>query len=209
MHIRKIYMPYSLAEIDIYNKEEHPLSQQVRQLLQKKGFFLKDAQDTAGIREAILRLQKAENLAPTGRLDPRTYCRLCDADVSEIIPVSGPKRANMILTQGRIFIKKSIRQLTLLDGNRQIRIYPVAIGKPSTPTPEGDFSIAIKILNPGGILGTRWMGLNFNPDYGIHGNNAPWSIGTMASKGCVRMHNNHVEELFTMVRFGTPVIIRP
>lgn len=51
--------------------------------------------------------------------------------------------------------------------------YPIGIGKPLNPTPEGKFSIAVKILNPGGILGTRWMGLDFDPNYGIQGTNAP------------------------------------
>ena len=83
----------------------------------------------------------------------------------------------------------------------------MAIGKPSTPTPEGNFVIANKIFNPGGVLGSRWMGLNFG-SYGIHGTDAPWFIGQMISHGCIRMHNNHAEELFSFVNVGTPVFIR-
>lgn len=207
MNIRKIYLSPSLAEFNISNKEKLHVTR-IQGLLQKKGFYREQAQDTGELGKAILRFQKAEKLAPTGRIDPITYCRLCDADTAEIAPVRGTMRPDMALPQGRILINKSSRQLTLFNGNRQISNYPVGIGKPSTPTPEGDYAIATKILNPGGILGTRWMGLNFDPNYGIHGNNAPWSIGHLVSSGCVRMYNNHVEELFTLVRLGTPVIIR-
>jgi lipoprotein-anchoring transpeptidase ErfK/SrfK len=42
----------------------------------------------------------------------------------------------------------------------------------------------------------------------IHGTNKPWLIGTMISNGCIRMHNMNVEELFPLVKVGTPVYIR-
>ena len=43
--------------------------------------------------------------------------------------------------------------------------------------------------------------------YGIHGTNRPWSIGTYASLGCVRMFNEDIEELFEIVAPGTRVVI--
>lgn len=110
-------------------------------------------------------------------------------------------------TQLKISIVKSARTLTLLQNDAPARSYPVAIGKPSTPTPVGNYVVASKILHPGGILGTRWLGLNYDA-YGIHGTSRPWLIGQMVSNGCVRMHNAHVEELFSLVQVGTPVYIR-
>lgn len=109
--------------------------------------------------------------------------------------------------QGRILIVRSSRLLTLYNGNALVRQFPVALGKAATPTPLGNFSIASKIVNPGGVLGTRWMGLNFDA-YGIHGTNKPALIGSYVSNGCIRMHNSHVEELFFLVGVGTPVWIR-
>ena len=48
-------------------------------------------------------------------------------------------------------------------------------------------------MNWGGGFGTRWLGLNVPWGiYGIHGTNQPWSIGTQASAGCIRMFNRHV-----------------
>ena len=110
-------------------------------------------------------------------------------------------------TRPSIMIAKSNRQLTLFAGSSPLRQYPVAIGKPSTPTPSGNYAIATKILKPGGVLGTRWMGLNYDA-YGIHGTNSPWLIGKMVSNGCIRMHNHNAEELFSLIHVGTPVYIR-
>lgn len=41
----------------------------------------------------------------------------------------------------------------------------------------------------------------------IHGTNEPWSIGTAASSGCIRMLNEHVLELYGTVRNGARVIV--
>jgi lipoprotein-anchoring transpeptidase ErfK/SrfK len=57
---------------------------------------------------------------------------------------------------------------------------------------------------PGNPVGTRWMGLSA-AGYGIHGTNAPGSIGKAASHGCIRMRNRDVEELFELVGVGVTV----
>lgn len=41
--------------------------------------------------------------------------------------------------------------------------------------------------------------------YRIHGTDAPWTIGKNVSKGCVRMHNAHVIELYKRIKVGTKV----
>ena len=112
------------------------------------------------------------------------------------------------------------RTLELFSGSALIKVYPIAIGKPSTPSPLGNFSIINKEYDPswypprGGYvvpsgpdnpLGYRWMG--FLPLYGIHGTNAPWAIGEAVSNGCIRMKEEDVEEIFEVVPYGTPVHI--
>ncbi|HHY37553.1 MAG TPA: L,D-transpeptidase family protein [Clostridia bacterium] len=111
--------------------------------------------------------------------------------------------------QVRIVIEIETRTLTLYLGGRVHGVYPVALGKPSTPTPQGDWHIRSKEVNPSWpVLGTRWMGLDIPwGNYGIHGTNAPWSIGRYISNGCIRMHNHHVEEVFDLVPLYTPVLI--
>ncbi|MCO5063329.1 MAG: L,D-transpeptidase [Rhizobiaceae bacterium] len=43
--------------------------------------------------------------------------------------------------------------------------------------------------------------------YRIHGTNAPWTIGTSASSGCIRMRNQDVIELYEMVKVGAKVVV--
>ncbi|OPX84514.1 MAG: putative L,D-transpeptidase YkuD [Pelotomaculum sp. PtaB.Bin104] len=109
-----------------------------------------------------------------------------------------------------IAINLNTRRLTFYEGERLTSTYPVGVGKSSTPTPVGDFTVVVKIISPGGALGTRWMGLSIpNGNYGIHGTNNPSSIGGYVSNGCIRMYNQDVEKLFPKVHIGTPVKIRP
>lgn len=44
--------------------------------------------------------------------------------------------------------------------------------------------------------------------YRIHGTNAPSSIGTAASSGCIRMRNEDIQHLYSKVGLGTKVIVR-
>jgi len=117
----------------------------------------------------------------------------------------------------RIVVSIPDRKLVLLCGDRVVKIYDVAVGKSSTPTPAGEFRIATRVPNPtwygpGKIvppgadnpLGSRWMGLGYR-GYGIHGTNLPGSVGKAASHGCIRMRRHDIEELFELVDVGTTV----
>ena len=97
-------------------------------------------------------------------------------------------------------------ELKLYDGNRVLKKYPIAVGKMVTATPVGTYIIINKQLNPGGPFGAFWMGLS-RPHYGIHGTNNPSSIGKSVSHGCIRMHNEDVLELSSLVLLGTTVKI--
>ncbi|KYZ77380.1 hypothetical protein AXX12_04475 [Anaerosporomusa subterranea] len=128
---------------------------------------------------------------------------------------------NPDLTDPQLVINLPSRTLELYAGNRLIKRYPVAIGKPSTPTPLGNYYITIKEVNPAWYppdspgtvvssgphnpLGYRWMG--FLPTYGVHGTNNPDSIGLVVSNGCIRMYEPDVEELYEVVRVNTPLRI--
>ncbi|WP_138207132.1 L,D-transpeptidase [Haloimpatiens lingqiaonensis] len=108
--------------------------------------------------------------------------------------------------QYSILINTKNRKLTLYKYKKIYKIYPVAIGKPSTPTPKGNFTIINKAFNPGGPFGARWLGLSI-PKYGIHGTNNPSSIGKAVSNGCIRLYNFNIIELYNLVPIGTPVKI--
>lgn len=117
----------------------------------------------------------------------------------------------------RLIVNIPDRKIVLMEGGQVIKAYPVAVGKRSTPSPNGSFHIASRVVKPtwyqpgkmvgpgpANPLGTRWMGLGFK-GYGIHGTNMPNSIGQAASHGCIRMRNHDVEELFELVQVGDPV----
>jgi lipoprotein-anchoring transpeptidase ErfK/SrfK len=125
-----------------------------------------------------------------------------------------------------IVIRRGSNHLYLYDGMRERRVFPVATGQSSYPTPLGRFHIVVKWRNPwwyppsspwarglkpippgpGNPLGTRWMGLSA-PGVGIHGTPDAASIGYSASHGCIRMRIPDAEWLFQRVRIGTTVFI--
>ena len=108
----------------------------------------------------------------------------------------------------KILLILNERQLYLYTNNKIDNIFPVAIGKPSTPTPTGQFSIINKIKNPyNPALGSRWLQFTYR-NHGIHGTNQPHLIGQAVSHGCVRMYNQDVEYLYKKVQIGTLVQIK-
>jgi lipoprotein-anchoring transpeptidase ErfK/SrfK len=61
---------------------------------------------------------------------------------------------------------------------------------------------------PGNPLGARAMYLG-GTVYRIHGTNAPETIGTHVSSGCIRLTNEDVADLYSRVNVGTKVIVLP
>jgi lipoprotein-anchoring transpeptidase ErfK/SrfK len=120
-------------------------------------------------------------------------------------------------TKRVIVVSLEDHKLALVEDGKVKKIYTVAVGKPSTPSPVGTFTIARRVMNPtyshdgrtvppgpNNPVGTRWMGLSI-PGYGIHGTNVPSSIGKAASHGCIRMAKKDLEELYPMVEVGDTV----
>ncbi|MDV2686568.1 L,D-transpeptidase family protein [Alkalihalophilus sp. As8PL] len=98
------------------------------------------------------------------------------------------------------------RTLTLYENGQIRKVYPIAVGRMLFDTPVGDFIIVNRQPNPGGPFGTLWLSLS-KKSYGIHGTNDPASIGQAVSRGCIRMYNQDVEELGSIVPNGTRVRI--
>jgi len=61
---------------------------------------------------------------------------------------------------------------------------------------------------PGNPLGARAMYLG-GTIYRIHGTNAPQTIGTRVSSGCIRLTNDDVADLYSRVNVGTKVVVLP
>lgn len=105
-----------------------------------------------------------------------------------------------------------LNELTLYliseNKNEIVKTYPIAGGKPSTPSPIGTWQIVGKAVNWGAGFGSRWMALNVPwGKYGIHGTNKPLTVGGPNSLGCIRMLNKDVEDLYNRVDCGTIVVI--
>jgi lipoprotein-anchoring transpeptidase ErfK/SrfK len=124
---------------------------------------------------------------------------------------------NQARTTRRIVVSIPDRKLAVMEGERVVRIFEIAVGAPASPSPTGVFKVANSITDPtwygkgkvvppgkGNPIGTRWLGLSLK-GYGIHGTNVPSSIGHNASHGCIRMRNRDVEALFPMVGVGDRV----
>lgn len=56
-----------------------------------------------------------------------------------------------------------------------------------------------------GVLGTHR--LNMGNGYALHGTNQPETVGRAVSHGCVRLRNDDIAKLYSMVPVGTPVYI--
>ncbi len=119
--------------------------------------------------------------------------------------------------------------LTQEKGKRRLRVYPIGIGREGWLTPEGDFAITGKTVQPAwrvpasiraekpdlpavvppgpdNPLGGYWLQLSA-AGYGIHGTNQPMGVGRQISHGCIRLYPDDIRELFALVRVGTPVRI--
>lgn len=107
----------------------------------------------------------------------------------------------------KVFIDAKECNLYLLKNDVLIKTYHCAVGKESTPSPIGSWTINYK-NRWGGGFGGSFMGINCPWGiFGIHGTTHPESIGWCASKGCIRMYNNDADELYRTIEHGTPVVI--
>lgn len=112
-------------------------------------------------------------------------------------------------------------ELTVHLRGQYVRSYPCCIGQ-NNSTPVGKFKVLNKVTNPqytdpdgkvfaGGDpknpLGTHWIDLG--DSYGIHGTIDPDSIGKAESRGCVRLLNADVHEVYDLLETNSEVVIRP
>ena len=119
-----------------------------------------------------------------------------------------------------ISVDLSRRTLTLNKGRSTVKRLRVAVGRPGSSTPTGRYAITDKLA-----------GASYGPYYGccilalsghqpntpagwrggdrlaIHGTNAPGSIGTASSAGCLRAADSDLRTLMRRVPLGTPVFI--
>lgn len=133
---------------------------------------------------------------------------------------------------GTIVINSADKFLYLVQGNGQARRYGVGVGKEGMGW-SGTESVTRKAEwpdwrppsemiarerakgrdlpsfmsgGPANPLGARALYLG-STLYRIHGTNAPWTIGTNVSSGCIRLRNEDVVDLYERVNVGAKVVV--
>jgi L,D-transpeptidase ErfK/SrfK len=111
-------------------------------------------------------------------------------------------------------------------GTSLVQTYPVGLGSKEHQSPIGQFSVlekrtnphwylpkslqdkynGLQVMDPGpkNPLGKYWIGLG-NSSYGLHGTNNPWSVGRLATNGCIRLYPEHIRFVFAHVAHGDQV----
>jgi Sporulation and spore germination/L,D-transpeptidase catalytic domain/Putative peptidoglycan binding domain len=150
-----------------------------------------------GTQNAILAFQKWERLGRTGLLDKGTKARLATASRPSPITRGGTgKRAEILLD----------RQVALLiTNNKVVRAIAVSSGKPSTPTPPGDYHVYAKIQRWWSVPFREWLpfALPFVGGIAFH------QFGDVpaypASHGCVRQLSTVAPWTYNFAYVGMPV----
>lgn len=119
----------------------------------------------------------------------------------------------------RVDVDLAARTLTVRLGDEVVLSTPVAVGTAENPTPAGRFSVTDRVRppDPNGAYGDFALGLSAYSDtlsefagrdgqVGIHGTDAPDSIGRAASHGCVRVPAE-ATAILARLPLGTPVVI--
>jgi L,D-transpeptidase ErfK/SrfK len=111
----------------------------------------------------------------------------------------------------------------------EVTTFPVGVGDEGKDTPVGSYTVIEKIVNPpwyvpesvrrerpelpkivppgpDNPMGSRALRLSLKTML-IHGTDRPWGIGTRSSHGCIRLYEEDIVRLFSMVRRGTKVTI--
>ena len=117
----------------------------------------------------------------------------------------------------QIVINRHSLRLTLFKFGKKKMSAPVGVGRPSLPTPSGNFWIREKLRSLGPVYGPWAIGTSaYSPKLtdwpgggvvGIHGTNEPGLIPGRPSHGCVRMKNKAISRLVKKAPLGTPVKI--
>ncbi len=130
---------------------------------------------------------------------------------------------------GTIIVSFSDRRLYYVLKGKKAISYPIAVPKKGanwsgsfrmsskrvnptwTPTPSmrrenPDLPLVVKGGDPKNPLGVRALYVG-NTLYRIHGTDAPWLIGEAVSRGCVRMFNADVVDLYNRAPVGSRIIV--
>lgn len=145
----------------------------------------------------------------------------------EVALASRPNEITAWIHASDVTLSRHRFHITIAVGDRMLRAYeadtllletPIVVGRPNTPTPLGMFFVNAEIPQdrPGGAYGPVILSVSafsevlesFDgglPEIGLHGTNEPALVGSASSNGCIRMPNEAIVQLESLVPVGTVV----
>lgn len=124
------------------------------------------------------------------------------------------------VTHWRIVVDSSRREVTVYRSGRRVRVFEAIVGKPSTPTPTGEFFVEEAVaLRPGDVGAPFALALSARSNVlqefdggpgqiALHGlSNIGGVLGTAVSHGCVRLADTAMRWLAARIGPGVPVTI--
>lgn len=125
-----------------------------------------------------------------------------------------------LVTAWAIVVDLGARRVSVYEDGRRVTSFRAVVGKPSTPTPTGQFFVEETLqMSPGEPGGPFALALSARSDalqefeggpgqIAIHGrDNLGGTLGTAASHGCIRLATASIEWLAARIGPGTPVMI--
>jgi peptidoglycan hydrolase-like protein with peptidoglycan-binding domain len=149
---------------------------------------------------AVVAFQKVNNLGRDGVVGPATWARLDNP----LVP-----RPHFSHTGYSVEVNLTKQVVYLARANSIVRIVDASSGKPSTPTPTGNFAVNRRINGwRQSSLGLLWRPNYFYQGFALHGSTSVPNYP--ASHGCVRTTINATNRLWGIIGIGTPVhLYRP
>lgn len=148
--------------------------------------------------------------------------------VNEVKRYIHPKdRLRVPTSRPNVLVDLSARLVVYRHGEEAVLCFPCGIGREGKDTPPGVFLIGDKVEepiwyrpdgppvpygDPDNALGDRW--LEWRQDgqktsFGFHGTNDPNGVGSRVSRGCIRLKNTDVRELFELLPVGAEIVVQP
>ena len=216
----------SVPQVMVSPAPKHPLKAVIA-ATKKSRVDIYDAPDGA-----VTQTIDARKVLTAPDRTPLTF--LVDEEQDEWVSVHLPVRPNgttgwvkaadvsLMPTDMRVEIALDKFELKVFRGADEVLVAPIGVGQGERPTPGGIYYIRelLKPPNPGGPYGPYAYGLSgYSPVLdsfkggdaviGLHGTNAPETIGKLASNGCIRLSNDVITELVNDVGLplGAPVYI--
>lgn len=173
------------------------------------------------------KVQPGESLSSIARKYHITAARIAefnpDFDPNRIFP---GQKIKIVKGPNYVLVSKSDYQMYLFIQGVLFEHFPIGIGREGKSTPilktklsdsrakyptytHPETKITYPFGHPENPIGTRWMGFEGYPGYGIHGTNDESSIGKAMSSGCIRMRQPDLEHIYNLLFIGDDVEIKP